>query len=433
MLLALAVGLPAVRLLDRRANAGEAVAMAVLVGLAALGVILFALSLTGIRWTRLSFVGAAVILSGVLVFFAMRRRSEPSAAVVRDVRGSVPWMLAIHALTVLVLFGYTRFATAAPIWEFDFLSDWGLKGRVFFLHGGIDWRFLETAWYRSTHPDYPPLLPLLFDGAAVLEGAWNDQALGLLYPMFAAAATLFVISSTHRETGHRVVAAVVGLCTVSLACTPWIGLADGPFAAYVAVALLLLRRDVMQTATAAAVLLGAAAFLKNEGLTLLISAAIAVLISAPGRHRLRSFVKLWPGVAIASLWLLMRAWHGLANDVVSGSASARLLARIADPREIIHAFAQYSVGKPVFWSGIVLALLLCVRSAERRDWAVLVAIVVQAIFYIAAYLATPHDVSWHVRWSWERLVTHLVLTLATLLFLMLSRELAAREKAVSES
>ena len=39
-------------------------------------------------------------------------------------------------------------------------GDFGLKARTFWEVRGIDWAFLESAFHRNIHPDYPPLVPL---------------------------------------------------------------------------------------------------------------------------------------------------------------------------------------------------------------------------------------------------------------------------------
>src|SRR5205823_14082413 len=67
---------------------------------------------------------------------------------------------------------------------------------------------------------------------------------------------------------------------------------------------------------------------------------------------------------------------------------------------------NYSVGKPFFWTAVVVALLLGVQQL-RGERFLTVAIVVQLLFFVGAYFITPHDVAWHVRWSWERIVTQL--------------------------
>ena len=178
------------------------------------------------------------------------------------------------------------FTTAGPLWEFDFLSDWGLKARVFWIARGIDWHFLEQATYRATHPDYPLLLPLSFDILALMRGAWNDQALGLLNVAFAAALLMIIHRVALDETSSPLGAAAVTLAMVPLAAVPWIGIGEGPFVAYATAGLLLMRRN----ATIAAVMLGLAASTKNEGLALIVAAAIALLIC----RRTKDIVRLWP-------------------------------------------------------------------------------------------------------------------------------------------
>jgi hypothetical protein len=52
------------------------------------------------------------------------------------------------------------------------------------------------------------------------------------------------------------------------------------------------------------------------------------------------------------------------------------------------------------------------RPILERERFLLTTVAVQFACYVAAYLATPHDVDWHVRWSWDRLISHLAPPLA---------------------
>ena len=61
----------------------------------------------------------------------------------------------------------------------------------------------------------------------------------------------------------------------------------------------------------ASILLGFAASTKNEGIAMLVSAAIALLIIRP-----RDVIRLWLSVAIAAPWLILRATHYLPTDIV---------------------------------------------------------------------------------------------------------------------
>src|SRR5204862_5149758 len=94
--------------------------------------------------------------------------------------------------TLVAILGFAFFATAAPLWEWDFWAIWGMKARVFLERGAIDWRFLESPWNSYVHPDYPLLVPLNFDFIALLNGSWSDRWLGLLSVAWAVALLLII-------------------------------------------------------------------------------------------------------------------------------------------------------------------------------------------------------------------------------------------------
>lgn len=380
LLIAVVAGFPLALMVDRSAKGALLAAEAFLLGVAACSALLLV-----IPWSRPIYIAATLTLA--VIAWAMTLRVKRMPDEVSEQRSPIAAL--VNLLTVVLLIGYARFATAAPLWEFDYLVDWGLKAKEFFIAGGVDWRFLESAWYRGTHPDYPPLLPLAFDGVSVLRGAWSDRGLGLLNVGFAAALLLAVYRFAADELRSSVPAAFIALAMLPLAAVPWIGLAESPFIAYATVALLLLRRSP----GAAAVMLGCAALTKNEGATLIIAAAIA------SRQR----KTLWPAIVIPLPWWIMRAAHHLPTDITTGNIASRVLQHATDPA-IFRALASYSLGKPLFWIGLVAGIALTYRKVDR---VIVTALAIQLLFYIGAYLATPHDVSWHVQWSWERLIAHL--------------------------
>lgn len=320
----------------------------------------------------------------------------------------------LDAATAVGLLGYARFATAAPLWEFDFLSDWGLKGKVFWIARRIDWSFLEQATYRATHPDYPPLLPLAFDFLALIRGAWNDSALGLLNVAFAASLLLIVRRVAMEETEWPLAASFVALAVFPLAATPWIGLGEGPFIAYATAALLLIRRDM----TLAAVMLGLAAATKNEGMALIVAVALALILT----RRSRDVLRLWPAAAIAAPWLVLRSLHHLPTDIAEGNVLTRMMEHLRHPGALLTALRNAPPGKPLLWIGLLIGLALVWKRIAQRDAFVVIAVALQLAFYIAAYVATPHDIEWHVRWSWERLIAHLTPALATVVLMHLAAQ-----------
>lgn len=384
-LLALIIGIPLALRLDRGGNWPLLVGEGLLFGLGACGGILFLLAVAGVAWTRVSF---AIVYGACLLVAWSRSRVVAGWAGPRHLATPRPLDALLLIATAILLTGYALFATLTTPAEFDFLADWGAKGRVFFEARTIDWHFLETASYRATHPDYPPLLPLIFDAMAVVRGAWIDTHLGIVNVIFAAALLLIVYGVTRS--------AFIVFAVVPLAALPWLGIADGPFAACATAALLLLRDD--DHGAAGAVMLGLAAMLKNEGLALIAAVALA---------RPKRAWRLWPAVVIAAPWLILRAMHHLTTDVTAGGLVQRVVQHLGDP-EVFLLLVRYPLGKPLFWIGLLLALVVSGRELLRRERFLLAALGFQLLFYIAAYLATPHDVRWHVRWSWERLVAHLL-------------------------
>ncbi|MEA2166531.1 MAG: hypothetical protein QOK37_4658 [Thermoanaerobaculia bacterium] len=418
LLLAAIVGVALAMLLDRRAAGSLLAGEALLVGIGAASGALLALSVAGVLWTRVSLV---IVLGGISVCawigVVKSRRPEPDAITPRH-----PATFAIHALTIVLVAGFATLATLAPLWEFDFIGDWGLKARTFFAAGGIDWPFLEHPFHYDVHPDYPPLLPLAFDVFAVMRGAWNDATLGLLSVAFAAALLLVVNRVAREETESSITAAAITAAMVPFACSPWIGLAEGPFVAYATTALLLLRRG---SVAAGAVMLGLAASTKNEGLSLIVAIAIALVAA----RRARDLIRLWPAVVIPLPWLILRHLHALQTDLAAGNPFVRIIEHLREPGPLLDAFRRYGAGKPLLWISLAFGIVLIAKQLVKLERFVMVALAMQFLFYIGAYLATPHDIDWHVRWSWERLISHLA---PALTYVVLVRLLAREAPATVE-
>ena len=411
LLIAVIIGVPLVLLFDRDAAGSRIGGEAILIGAGACWAILFALSVAHIRWSPLSFgVGALFVAGTASVILLLRGRAMAPRV---EAGGSRAIAVAFHALTGLLIIGYTTFATLAPLWEFDFVGDFGMKARAFWEARSIDWNFLinQNPLSRSFHADYPQLLPFAFDLFAIMRNGWNDQAMGLINVAFAIALLLVIHRLALEETRSRVAAAFVTTAIVPFAASPWIGLADGPLVAYATTGLLLIRRGSL---TPGAVMLGLAASTKNEGLTFLLAAAIALAVV----RRWREIPRLWPAIAIPLPWLVLCLLNGFRTDFATGDTIARVFKHLSDAR-LLEAMSQHPPGKPFFWIGSLAGLLIAGPAIMRRERFLLTTLALQLGFYIIAYLATPLDIAGHVRWSWERLIYHLTALLTYILLVTL--------------
>ncbi|MGA7615484.1 MAG: hypothetical protein WBX15_09910 [Thermoanaerobaculia bacterium] len=420
----LLVGFPAAVLSNREVGPGSGLALGLLFGIGIVSNEFFILSAVGVPWFPLAFpllLGSTILLSW---FFMVQRGSLPSfrTPLFRpfSLLAVVVW-LAIGA----VLAGYALFATMARPWEADFIGIWGLKGKIFWLHGGIDWGFLANPWNQFCHPDYPLLLPLTFDFISAFAGEWNGRFAGILYPFLSLACALLLAHLFRDELKSPARTAIAVLALLGVVITPWIGIADGPLVVFGGLALLFMRRGLQSASSngsmlTGVVLLGLAAQIKNEGLTLVVAAILAMLMVT---RNLRSLLAMWPAVALAVPWQIVRALLDLQSDLWSGPTLAHIQAHLLHPTAFLDAIAHLPIGRPLFWGGLIVGFAVIARRIFTRERFVLSALAFQFCFYILAYLATPHSIVWQVRWSWDRVVGQLAMPLAAVIVLWMLREI----------
>ena len=410
------IGVPIALGIDRSARGPLLIGSAFLYASGWMFFALLALSTLHIKWTVVTVAIAGLL--GALAFFI---KTHPGPGT-RDA-GRWHWL---DLLTLITLAGFTIFATIWSLWEWDFWAIWGIKARAFWELRGVDWSFLETRWNAFAHLDYPLLVPLNLDVAAVFNGAWDDKWIGLLYVAWAAALALIVRGLAAREAPPRT-AAIMTFVATTIAASRWVGLAEGPLIAFGSAGVLFARNGLRSDSPAdwrhAAILLGLAANVKNEGVALLVAVVIAILLL----RRLRDALRLWPAFAIAVPWLILRTTHHLTTDIFApGVANQPTIARVMLhlPRTFeIAAMLGWLVNDPWLWIALLAGILIVPGSLKREAFVFLVT-AIQLAFYIGTYFSTPHDVRWHIRTSWPRLTEQLAVPVAYVLVLMLSEYVA---------
>lgn len=379
-----------------------------LLGSAALAFLLMAMSIAGIRWSRTPVIAGAIVI--VIAAIVMIRRGGPYQ------RPSLGWANLFDLATLALIAGCVRMMTLAPPAEADFYAIWGVKAKQFFMTGGIDWRYLRDPLNIPSHVDYPILLPLLYDVQALFIGGWPDERWLAIIHIAASTAALMVIRGYLAGEMPKLARAAATLIVMPLIFSPFFGLPEGLLVVYGTLALLFLRRAIREDdgamALRGALYLGLAASCKNEGLSLFIAAAIGVILTRP-----RFVTRLWPAIAVALPWLAIR-WHfGLTNDLTQAGVLDRLRDHLANVGPLLRALYEVPHGGPLLWLGVALACAIGFRGLIREERFLAIAIVMQLLFFICAYLITPNEVVWHVRTSWERLVYQLLPAIALLALL----------------
>ena len=376
-----ALGVPLVRLIDRDARGPMLLGTAFLLALGVAVLLLFAMTVTGVQWPLLA--ATAFVATSA----PARRRSYDRRA------------MAIDLVIMLTIIGHAIYATYAPLDEWDWFGIWGLKARTFFLHGGIDWAFTKT---NISHPDYPLLMPLTADLLNLVRGRWDDRSIGLAWTAICAALVLIVRGMMREEFDSEVMAAVATLAVVSPAMNLWVGLAEAPVMAYGCAGLLYVRRGIRRahhaSFTIGAILLGFAAWSKNEGLALIGVAAVALLVVAP-KHLWR----LWPAVAVEAIWLVARATLKLQTDFMEGDVLGRVAAHLRQFVWVVRAFARFPPDLWFFWIAAILTFALFARRLWRDERFLTIALTLQLFLLAAQALTTRYDIRAHIELTWNRL------------------------------
>ncbi len=406
------LGIPFVLAIDRDASPLRLLGLACLYGTGAMYFVLLALSVLHVRWTLVSVTIAALV---VALPFIKSLSTQHSALSTR-----------FHVVDLFALvtpIGFGCYATIAPLWEWDFWAIWGLKARVFLERGGIDWHFLGSRWNTFAHPDYPLLVPFAYDFAALVSGGWSDRWLGILFIAWALAFLFVARDLAARET-TPLAAALVAFALSSIGVSRYVGLAEGALIAYLGAGVLFVRRAMLFDDGAAwrhgAILLGLAACTKNEGLAMLACTAVAIVVS--DIKRWTRVVRLWPAVALALPWTIMRTLHDLPTEFVRGSIVSRLLARLPEGGSIL-AMLDLSLYQPWLWAALLLGIVAAPFAAWKRERFILLACFLQLAVYIVIYFVTPRDPAWHIATSWPRLTAQIAAPLAYVVMIALANTL----------
>ncbi|MEM0914677.1 MAG: hypothetical protein AAGK09_08700 [Planctomycetota bacterium] len=434
----------------RTAGSRRAVANATLVAVLALpiGMLLHggwfavaAVALPGMRWLPL--VGDAALLAGA--WCAWRRLRLPSGRRVAGVRRPGlrdAWpliaMAVVAALSIAAAWGWHR---VAPLGEWDALAMWTLRARMLDLAPPTIGVIFAAPF---AHPDYP----LMLSANVARLWRWSGQdglwVSGAVSAVSAGLMPAIVGAVCWRQRGAWLgLAGLLGAAgcyafvrdaSTQYADT-WLATTMAGAAAAMAVTIESRRGSAWRWGAIAGLLLGAAAFTKNEGVLfaalMLAAAGLTAWLRRDARWAIGLVVGLLPGALLVAWikWMSVDPAAGVGH-AGPGLWAERLLdgARWAEIGRGLRSMA----GANLEWATPALlvagAVVLRCTARGRRGWLAPLALggvaVSQAAVYLAFYVLGSPDPAWHVHRSADRLSLHLwptVVMAAVLLCPRLSR------------
>ncbi|HET7711576.1 MAG TPA: hypothetical protein VFL80_06565, partial [Thermoanaerobaculia bacterium] len=278
----------------------------------------------------------------------------------------------------------------------DLIYFWGPKAERFARVRGIDVEYLRHPEDLLMHPDYPPLVPLLYGWGAMVAGEldfWGPLVLTAFLP----AATALFVRATASDSGALTMAFVLAYAYAqSLAA----GAADPMLVLFEVVALCALTflRDRPGGVWVASVALAAAALTKVEGAAFAATALLSFLL-VTRRVRQTAASALFPALALGS-WIFFARAHGLLDSYLRGGSPLRLEAA----PEVIGGLARASAYHIFFLPWIAALVPLLTRHPPLREAALPLMVTGGALAYTAFfYLHSPDPGAW-ITWSGERVL-----------------------------
>lgn len=352
-----------VRALPRAARIASYIAA----GIVTIAVEMFVFAVVGVRWNY----ALLLPIVGTLVAWS---RSRGGVATSRP-RDRATLLIALAALLVV-----TATVLAGAATSFDLLLFWGVKGQRFSVAHTIDVAFLRDPQNRLMHPDYPPLVPLLY--AWTMLGGTELDWFGtiLTAPLLLAAGTLAVWGFTRSAPMTALYASLFGFTFLDNNIA---GNAE-PMLLFLATVALFSSSDAVT-----AIALTGVVLTKVEG-------AVFVAVALPLLRRRR--VVLAPALALAA-WLAFCAHHGLLDSYRSHAiGSLHAFALVAKPLLVeasMHAF---------YLPWLALALLIAV-SRTRAALPALVATAAYVAFLVVVWAGGEEaNIVAEIGWSARRVL-----------------------------
>jgi hypothetical protein len=291
----------------------------------------------------------------------------------------------------------------------DYAAIWGLKARALYRTGSLASLFRVDPDGAFSHPEYPPLWPLLLTAATRARLPYDDLVATPLWPALVLAASLLAVRAARSR---RVAWPFALLAGAAVSLLPYWrrypGYAEGLLLVLVLAAAGEAARAGEDSGALArlSVFLTLAAWTKPEGLVAALAAAAVLAVVRRGRAALVVCLSVLLFAALPWAWLVGRLDPALPRTDFALTAFSP--AKVGTVLATLASEAAPAAGLVLAGAGL---MLLAPETLRRRRallaWAALTS---GALF--GSFAFSRLDPAWHVRWSWDRI---LVVPLAVLI------------------
>lgn len=355
------------------------------------GVVMFVMSIVSIPWSRTTLFVALAAIAATGWWLARRNPGMPVDDTSTD-RTSRLVSAGMFVIVALMVYG----ALDARISSGDLHYFWGPKAVRFHSAQTIDTGFLSNRDFYSMHPDYPPLLPLLYAWSNVLSRSFSWWAAVLTAPLLLLGIGAVVHSCSRDHLGTLLVVATMAQAMA-------IGYAAGAaeplliFFECLALCAVIFVDDPRAQVALAAIGLAGAAWTKIEGATFAIAFVMALVVVWRQWKPIARIAA--PAIALVVAWTAYISVAGVLDMYAAASRYPIHLHTLPKTLKLIGAAASYDIA----WIPWIAPLLLIAIGDIRR--AVLPLIVAILTIGAAVYFYLhAEDAAWWIAASAPRVL-----------------------------
>ena len=349
--------------------------------------------------------------------------------------------IVVSALVTVFMLPVVLSSVLYPLTAWDAKMIWMVKAKAIYVEPSVPNTLFDSPLFDSSHKDYPLGLPTLVASHYEWYGGVSEQPVAVTYVIFLWSTILVATGMVLQVLGRRGLGAAVVLgivlSTGNFLYFAGLGLADIPLAAMVTASLAAVWGAVTSNVyRARLVWLGlggafalATAMIKNEGVPfigLYLVTALAVLWLGRSRVRgqrydLRRAIFNWAilyelMVLPLCMWHVIKDANGYKVDLFIENFSRSGPEYLERAIETVHWFLL-EIPSAAHWGWALLpavllagiGMVIWIRARQPREVLLpLVLVAGQLAVYFVIYIVSPHDLTWHVTTSIDRLFIHVV-------------------------
>lgn len=370
---------------------------------AALTLVLLSLTYFIFVWVQLAILwGLVALLSFFLYQFVQKKYWID---ITKSIRRPSPFTLLWFTIMGLSTIYFQKHLFPWGGW--DAIAIWNLHAK--FLADSKHWSEMFSQALSWSHPDYPLFLPSLIALGWKSIGEINfmvPQILGVI-PLLGIISILFFAT---RNKLLGVVAAFIVLFDDHFVDQAAAQYADTWLAFYLLIAIYLINQipNRPQIAWILGIIITSCGWIKNEGLLFFAIASLCVvyLLRNDRRQLIRYLVS---GSPILLLLILFKIILTPSNDMIAETNTSLYTKIISiDRYHIILEFIKKSILEdfPILPGLMLVGLFLFNKIPSIIRWNLVILLGLFCV-YLAIYLITPKDLSWHLSTSFYRLLHQL--------------------------